>query len=70
MHQRRWIAREERPVRMKLTYSNLEWTISQAMSWKFLSLEKGEYDGEHGYGIRTKSRRWKCAYQNLDVCQK
>jgi len=25
---------------------------------------KSEYGGEHGYGSRMKSRRWKYAYQN------
>jgi len=49
------------PVRLELTSFNLEPTIAQA---KFLSREKGEYGGEHGYGSRMKSRRWKCGFQN------
>jgi len=49
-------------VGIELTQSNLEQTIAQAMVFKVF--EKGEYGGEHGYGSRMKSRRWKCAYQN------
>jgi len=52
------------PVRMELTKSNLELKIAQAMVLEFPELRKGEYGGEHGYGSRMKSRRWKCAYQN------